>query len=152
MGPWSYIADVCQKYFWGELNSTILGGVINQRLGLEVSIISRNGGQYSADEMHGGARIDATYTGPAGATTLEVVGLKSVAEHALTPLMLGEDNGGGDVSFEMLARVSTDGTYTCPASARAVEVARLKCGRERTDTYHLLYAGPARAAAMEVYA
>ena len=36
LGPWSYIADVCQKYFGGELNSTILGGVINQRLGLGI--------------------------------------------------------------------------------------------------------------------
>ena len=34
LGPWGYIADVCQKYFGGELNSTILGGLINQRLGL----------------------------------------------------------------------------------------------------------------------
>ena len=34
LGPWSYIADVCQKYFGGELNSIILGGLINQRLGL----------------------------------------------------------------------------------------------------------------------
>ena len=38
LGPWSYIADVCQKYFGGELNSTILGGLINQRLGLGISM------------------------------------------------------------------------------------------------------------------
>ena len=36
LGPWSYIADVCQKYFFGESISIILGGVINQRLGLGV--------------------------------------------------------------------------------------------------------------------
>ena len=39
LGPWSYIADVCQKYFGGELNSIILGGLINQRLGLFTRVV-----------------------------------------------------------------------------------------------------------------
>ena len=34
LGPWSYIADVCQKYFGGSWIPQFWGGVINQRLGL----------------------------------------------------------------------------------------------------------------------
>ena len=33
-GPKGYIADCMSKLFWGDLNSTITGGIINQRLGL----------------------------------------------------------------------------------------------------------------------
>ena len=36
LGPWSYIAALIQNYFWGDLNSIIPGGVINQRLGLGI--------------------------------------------------------------------------------------------------------------------